>query len=126
MQELRHPGHEGRLAAVVSDITISQSLVQLINDPSVFNFYQLRMKLKYDDRRWMNGFLKMGGLEMLFESLCAFGDYSGSFANLVQRLECVMCIRQLMNSKIGMGFITKSDRCWQMFADGKSLFGQMF
>ncbi|WAQ98021.1 INF2-like protein [Mya arenaria] len=109
-KQLRGQRSEGRLAALVSDIAFSQSLVQLLRDPTVFNFTRLRQKLKSDDRRWMSGFLKLGGLEMLFEGLRSFGSYSGSFSNLIQRLECVMCIKTVMNSQIGMQTITSSGK----------------
>jgi len=117
-RELRQRRSEGRLAAIVSDIALSQSLVQLLADPTVFNFSRLRNKLKSDDRRWMSGFLKLGGLEMLFEGLRSFGSYSGTFSNLVQRLECVMCIKTVMNSQIGMNTITTSDHFGEKFAAG--------
>lgn len=109
---------EGRLANIVTDIAMSQQLVQLLRDPTVFNFSRLRTKLKSDDRRWMSGFLKLGGLEMLFEGLRSFGSYSGNFSNLVQRLECVMCIKTVMNSQIGMQTITTSRKFGSSFAAG--------
>lgn len=109
---------EGRLANIITDIAMSQSLVQLLRDPTVFNFSRLRNKLKSDDRRWMSGFLKLGGLEMLFEGLRSFGSYSGNFSNLVQRLECVMCIKTVMNSQLGMQTITTSKKFGASFASG--------
>lgn len=109
---------EGRLANVINDIAFSQSLVQLLRDPTVFNFSRLRSKLKSDDRRWMRGFLKLGGLEMLFEGLRSFGGYSGTFSNLVQRLECVMCIKTVMNSQIGMQTLTTSTKFGEKFGAG--------
>ena len=109
---------EGRLANIITDIAMSQSLVQLLRDPTVFNFSRLRNKLKSDDRRWMSGFLKHGGLEMLFEGLRSFGSYSGNFSNLVQRLECVMCIKTVMNSQLGMQTITTSREFGGSFASG--------
>lgn len=112
---------EGRLVNIVNDIALSQSLVQLLRDPTVFNFCRLRSKLKSDDRRWMSGFLKLGGLEMLFEGLRSFGRYSGTFSNLVQRLECVMCIRTVMNSQIGMQTITTSMKFGEKFGTGKAI-----
>lgn len=112
---------EGRLVNIVNDIALSQSLVQLLRDPTVFNFCRLRSKLKSDDRRWMSGFLKLGGLEMLFEGLRSFGSYSGTFSNLVQRLECVMCIRTVMNSQIGMQTLTTSTKFGEKFGTGKTI-----
>lgn len=117
-KEFEQRKSEGRLANIINDIAFSQSLVQLLRDPTVFNFSRLRTKLKSDDRRWMRGFLKLGGLEMLFEGLRSFGSYSGTFSNLVQRLECVMCIKTVMNSQIGMQTITTSTKFGEKFATG--------
>lgn len=117
-KEFEQRKSEGRLANIINDIAFSQSLVQLLRDPTVFNFSRLRTKLKCDDRRWMRGFLKLGGLEMLFEGLRSFGSYSGTFSNLVQRLECVMCIKTVMNSQIGMQTITTSTKFGEKFATG--------
>ncbi|XP_052276568.1 inverted formin-2-like isoform X5 [Dreissena polymorpha] len=114
--DLKQRKSESRLANIISDITLSQSLVQLLRDPTVFNFSRLRTKLKSDDRRWMSGFLKLGGLEMLFEGLQSFGSYSGTFSNLVQRLECVMCIKTVMNSQLGLNTLTTSNKFGEKFA----------
>jgi hypothetical protein len=119
--EVVHRKSEGRLATIVNDIALSQSLMQLLRDPTLFNFTRLRSKLKSDDRRWMSGFLKLGGLEMLFEGLRSFGSYSGNFSNLVQRLECVMCIKTVMNSQIGMQTITTSKKFGEKFGTGNKL-----
>ncbi|KAJ8298511.1 hypothetical protein KUTeg_025042 [Tegillarca granosa] len=68
----------------------------------VFNFCRLRKKLKSDDQCWMEDFLKREGLELLFECLEDLGRYPGNFSNLVLRIECVLCIRTVMNSGLGL------------------------
>ena len=66
-----------------------------------------------------DGVLKQGGLELLFECLESFGLYSGTFSNLVQRLECVMCIRTVMNSQIGLESLVSADIYGKKFGTGK-------
>lgn len=109
---------ESRLAEIAGDIVSSQSIMHLLRDPTVFNFSRLRSRLKSDNRRWMTLFLKQGGLELLFECLEAFGLYSGNFSNLVQRLECVMCIRTVMNSQIGLESLTSAGIYGKKFGAG--------
>ena len=93
---------ETNLADIATDLLLAQSCVFLLRHPSVINFYRLRKKLRSDDKRWMGDFLQRNGLELLFECLDKLGKYSGQFSTLVLRLECVMCIRTVMNSTIGL------------------------
>ena len=110
---------ESRLAEIAGDIATSQSCVNLLRDPTVFNFPRLRNRLKADNTRLMTLFLKQRGLELLFECLEAFGQYSSNFSNLVQRLECVMCIRTVMNSHIGLESLISTGIYGEKFGSGK-------
>ena len=110
---------EGRLAEIAGDIATSQSCVSLLRDPTVFNFSRLRNRLKADNARLMTLFLKQRGLEMLFECLETFGQYSSNFSNLVQRLECVMCIKTVMNSHIGLESLISTGIYGEKFGAGK-------
>ena len=110
---------ESRLAEIAGDIATSQSCVSLLRDPTVFNFSRLRNRLKADNARLMTLFLKQRGLEMLFECLETFGQYSSNFSNLVQRLECVMCIKTVMNSHIGLESLISTGIYGEKFGAGK-------
>jgi hypothetical protein len=98
---------ETDLADIATDLFLAQSCVYLLRHPSVINFYRLRKKLRSDDKRWMDDFLKRNGLELLFECLDNLGNYSGQFSTLVLRLECVMCIKTVMNSAIGLQCLSR-------------------
>lgn len=93
--------------------------VYLLKNPSVINFCQLRKVLKHTKNKCMAEFLRHDGLELLFECLNNLGRYPGRFANLVLMLECVMCIRTVMNSSLGLECLI-GRHCQQGFAKGKT------
>lgn len=111
---------ETRLADIAADLYLSRSCVFLLSHPSVFNFCRLRKKLKSDDQWWMEDFLKREGLELLFDCLEDLGRYPGNFSNLVLRIECVLCIRTVMNSGLGLRCLIALN-CGPKFASGKLL-----
>ena len=117
-EEQKQSRTERRLAEIAGDIALSQSCIHLLRNPTVFNFSRLRSRLKSDNRRWMTVFLKQNGLELLFECLEALGLYSGTFSNLVQRLECVMCIKMVMNSQIGLQSLISAGIYGKKFGTG--------
>jgi hypothetical protein len=108
----RRANSETRLANIANDLFLSQSCVYLLRHPSVFNFSRLRRKLESEDNRWMDEFLHHNGIELLFECLGDLGRYTGTFSNLVLRLECVLCIRTVMNSKTGLRCLVSSSNTY--------------
>ena len=118
--KLKRSSSDTSLMNIVNDIILSNSCVLLLRHPSVINFCRLRKKLKSNDRRWMEDFLRRDGLELLFECLDNLGKYPGTFSNLVLRIECAMCIRTVMNSAIGLQCLI-STRVAIKFAGGNKL-----
>ncbi|KAL8590865.1 hypothetical protein ACOMHN_038876 [Nucella lapillus] len=96
---------ESRMADVAYDCYLSKSCVSFLHQPSVFNLCRLRKKLGGSDRRWMEDFLENRGLELLFECLGQLSRQGGGFQALVMRLECVLCIRTCINSRIGLDYL---------------------
>lgn len=90
------------LADIVNDLSLTNSCVFLLRRPSVVNFCRLRKKLDSDDKRWILDFLRRDGLDLLFECLGDLAKYTSNFSNLVLRIECIMCIKTVMNSVIGL------------------------
>jgi len=69
----------------------------------------LNKKLRTCERSWMEGFLEEGGLEVLLqgvESLSARRVVQLADAMLL--LECVACVKSVMNSTIGLQVITQN------------------
>ncbi len=70
------------------------------------NFKGLMDRLRSADQDWMEHFLALGGLSAIFdalESLCAKG-FSG-IADALKQLDCVNCVKSVMNNKFGLEFI---------------------
>jgi hypothetical protein len=93
---------EANLADIVNDLSLTNSCVLLLRRPSVVNFCRMRKKLDSDDKRWISDFLRRDGLDLLFECLGDLAKYRSNFCNLVLRIECIMCIKTVMNSVVGL------------------------
>ena len=54
---------------------------------------------------WLRAFLELGGLDLLVSTLerlaAAKHDFS-SFSDAILQLDCVACVRELLNTDIGM------------------------
>lgn len=120
-RQIQRSNSETNLADIATDLFLAQSCVYLLRHPSVINFSRLRKKLRSEDKRWVGDFLKRNGLELLFECLANLGKYSGQFSTLVLRLECVMCIKTVMNSSIGLQYLSRPVYA-PKFAAGESLY----
>jgi len=79
--------------------------VFLLNIPSVQNFTRLKSKLRSSSTSWMEGFLNFGGLEVLFEGLRRLSGKRLRFVDAFVLLECVNCIKEVMNSKTGLNYM---------------------
>lgn len=74
------------------------------------NFPSLRKILRKAATEWMTEFVENGGLEAIFESLSALGKREvKTLANVLPMLECVECLKAVMNSEQGLDCIVKSN-----------------
>ena len=70
------------------------------------NFNGLKNRLKKADQSWMEQFLAIGGLSAIFDALQALGQRGfSSIADALRQLECVGCIKAVMNNRFGLEFI---------------------
>ena len=70
------------------------------------NFRGLMNRLKTADQQWMEQFLSLGGLSSIFDALEALGRLGfSSIADALKQLECVACVKAVMNNKFGLEFI---------------------
>ena len=70
------------------------------------NFRGLMERLRSANQDWIEEFLTLGGLAAIFdalESLCAKGF--SSIAGALKQLDCVNCVKAVMNNKFGLEFI---------------------
>ncbi|XP_060078710.1 inverted formin-2-like [Ylistrum balloti] len=79
------------------------NFLQWIRNPTIANLAKLRRSIKGNDRDWMSEFLEFDGLGFLFQCLKKLGEIGGThFSDMVLRMECIMCIREVVNSQSGL------------------------
>lgn len=91
--------------------------LKFLRVPSLKNFSALHRKLSKCSEEWMLEFLKLGGLTTLLSALELLNerkrwrklDCQPGFMESFIELECVRCIRRIMNSEAGVCFITNEE-----------------
>ncbi|KAK3594658.1 hypothetical protein CHS0354_003581 [Potamilus streckersoni] len=105
-----------RLQSKLLDAVLKQKLddcsaeyfVQILNSPSAKIFSALRTKLRKNNQEWNQEFLELHGLDCLFNYVDVVGQRKVTqLSDALLLLECVECIKALMNSKIGMQYLVQ-------------------
>lgn len=70
------------------------------------NFSGLKNRLRSADQQWIESFLEHGGLSAIFDALEVL-DKRGfsSMSDALRQLDCVACVKAVMNSTFGLDFI---------------------
>ncbi|KAK2104872.1 Inverted formin-2 [Saguinus oedipus] len=80
--------------------------IRLLQMPSVVNYSGLRKRLEGSDGSWMVQFLEQSGLDLLLEALARLsGRGVARISDALLQLTCVSCVRAVMNSQQGIGYI---------------------
>ncbi|XP_077984696.1 inverted formin-2-like [Glandiceps talaboti] len=88
--------------------------IQLLRIPSVHNYAGLKKRISKSDKEWMTEFLELDGLEVLVECLERLSDKGfSSFADAYLQIECVSCIKAVLNSKTGLNHIIETSESKQ-------------
>lgn len=70
------------------------------------NFSGLKSRLRTADQQWMEAFLEQGGLSAIFDAMEALGQKGfSSMVDAMRQLDCVACVKAVMNSSFGLDFI---------------------
>ena len=70
------------------------------------NFRGLMHRLQSADQAWMEQFLSLGGLTAIIDALETLGSVGfSSILDALKQLECVHCVKAVMNNKFGLEFI---------------------
>ena len=70
------------------------------------NISGLKQRLRNADQQWMESFLEHGGLSAIFDALQSLGEKGfSSLTDALRQLDCVACIKAVMNSAVGLNFI---------------------
>lgn len=97
-----------------------QNLARSLQNPCVSNYFGLRSKLRGASAMWVQSFLEHGGLNSLFQALENLGKRrrGAGVVNAFLQLECVFCIRSVMNTKTGMEFILENRELSRLLTQG--------
>lgn len=94
--------------------------VQLLRVPSLKNFSCLHHKLKTCKSEWLKEFVNLGGLTILLGSLDTMDRRETmSFMDAFTELECVRCVKEVMNSETGLNAMMESQGFVCSLARGK-------
>jgi hypothetical protein len=95
--------------------------IKFLRIPSLKNYSSLKIKLERCDEKWITGFLRLGGMTALFEVLEKLGErVLIKFTDAFVQLECVRCIKAVLNRKTGLEFMVQSQDFTRQLATGKS------
>ena len=81
--------------------------VNLLSRPSVKTYADLNVRLRQCSRDWLLRFLDARGFDVLMDSIDVMSAKRvTALADALTLLECVTCVKSIMNSKVGMEFLT--------------------
>eukprot|EP00118_Oscarella_pearsei_P020704 m.225838 g.225838 ORF g.225838 m.225838 type:complete len:1192 (+) comp40023_c1_seq2:2428-6003(+) len=117
-KELARTGSSGSMAAKKSNLDGAEpELVVSYLQHGFDNFSGLKRKLSSCPGDWMVEFLDLNGLELIFASLSKLGERGyGRMMDAIIQLSCVGCIKAVMNSRVGLEYITDTPRFVSMLA----------
>jgi len=82
----------------------------------------LNKKLRSCEREWMEGLLEEGGLGVLLQGVESLsGRRVVQLADAMLLLECVACVKSVMNSSIGLQVITQHHDYINILVKGMNL-----
>uniref|UniRef100_T1IRH5 FH2 domain-containing protein n=1 Tax=Strigamia maritima TaxID=126957 RepID=T1IRH5_STRMM len=88
-----------------------------IRSGSTRTFAQLRRRLQTASCDWIVHFLRVDGLGVLLDSLHVLCSQSrASLCTICTQLECVLCVKRVMESKIGLDYIVDNKEYTQKLA----------
>lgn len=104
--------------SISTDIS-AELCVRLLSTSSLQNFSGLKTKLQTSSGQWIAEFLIQGGMEVLFQALERLSrDRRMSFVEAFMQLECVNCIKAVMNSKQGLDSMSHNKTLVRSLAKG--------
>ena len=98
----------------------SELVIKFLTIPTATNYTALRRQLENCNGAWMTEFLVHDGLEIMFSAMRQMSERSYvKFADAVLQLELARCIKAVINSKVGMEFVTNYGDMVHKLALGK-------
>lgn len=109
------------LRALASDAE-PELCVQLLKTPSIKNFSGIRPRLeKPASNEWLCEFLNLGGMDCLLDGLTSLSTDNGvtRFTDALEQIECIRCIKAVMNSSVGLELMTQSKELTRSLVKGE-------
>lgn len=101
----------------------ASATVQKLHTPSVNCYAVVKRKLAERDLEWILLFLVNNGLDILLETLEKLCENrTTSFNVALLQVDCVECIRGVMNSQSGLDYIIDNQEFTRKLAAGKIIF----
>ena len=104
--------------SISTDVS-AELCVRLLSSSCLRNFSGLKTKLQTSSPEWIAEFLSEGGMEVLFQALERLSR-SGrmAFVEAFLQLECVNCIKAVMNSKQGLDSMVQNSTLVRNLVEG--------
>ena len=94
--------------------------IKFLRIPSLKTYSSLTKRLEGRPTKWLTEFLLLGGLSTLFEVLENLSQRSmAKFSDAFLQLECVRCIKAVMNNAAGLEFIINNTSLTTQLVTGK-------
>ena len=94
--------------------------IKFVRIPSLKTYASLIAKLQSCSKEWLTEFLMLGGLGSLFEVLAKLSERGlAKFSDAFLQLECVRCIKAVMNNVTGLEFMASDSSLTRQLGTGK-------
>ncbi|CAH3125916.1 unnamed protein product [Pocillopora meandrina] len=100
--------------------------IKFLRIPTLKTYASLIQKLEKSSKKWMTDFLEQGGLTTLFsvlEKLCERG--LAKFSDAFLQLECVRCIKAVLNNVTGLEYMTTDPSLTKQLANHQGQFSNV-
>jgi len=122
-QNIHVDSNQGQFSNIEPELCIN-----LLRIPSLKNFSALHPKLAKCSADWMTEFLALGGLDVLMNALeilsvrLSSSNYHVGFMDAFVAIECVQCIKEVLNSEAGVQYFSSSPDLVCQLVYGKKTF----
>ena len=94
--------------------------IKFVRIPSLKTYSSLKAKLDICSKEWLTEFLELGGLSSLFEVLEKLSERGlGKFSDAFLQLECVRCIKAVMNNVTGLEYMANDSSLTRHLGTGE-------
>lgn len=96
--------------------------IKLTQNPSTHGYYALKSRLESSSPSWLHRFLDLGGLTSLVDALERLsGREFTNFGDAVLQLDCLGCIKAVLNSSEGLTYVLKQEAIVKRLVSGNIL-----